>query len=144
MSDSAMSTLGYAEPGDGPPITSSANTAQDPIRPDARFSRIEEDITLVVPAGCYASVLLKLVGHNNDHRYYAWWAMVGRSGEDEIAIAYNYTGEDTIRVDLPTGVPLSRRELQRQLTGFLHLQGELEGKPPIIVPDDDGLIDDGG
>jgi hypothetical protein len=149
MSDTAMRALSFARLADDTSVASStANNVQGPgrgsVQLEPRFARLEEDTTLDVPAGYYASILLKLVGHDDAYRYYAWWVMAGRNGQDKVAIVYNYTGEDTIRVDLPIGVPLTRAVLQQRLQEFLHGQSELEGKPPKIVPDDEGLIDGTG
>jgi len=94
-----------------------------------RFTRIDRSIKLVVPADCDASLILKQVGHD-DHRYYAWWLLVGRHDRDAMSVSYKHTGEDTLRCDIPNGTPLSPAALLPHLTRFLKSEGTLEGDPP--------------
>jgi hypothetical protein len=98
-----------------------------------KITRLKSDITLVAPKGCHASVLLKLVDRVDGSRYYSWWAMVGRYDMDKIAISYKYTGEDTIRCDLPEGMPLQAAVLQRHLVRYLKSLQDAEGDTPIII-----------
>lgn len=95
--------------------------------------RLTRSIKLVAPPGCHASVLLKLVHRDDGHRYYSWWAVVGRHDMDSIAVMYRYTGEETIRFDLPEGVALSADSLQPHLTRFLADQHEADDDTPIII-----------
>jgi hypothetical protein len=106
-----------------------------PRKPELKpyIERIEGDTDLVAPPGCYASVLLKLVHRDDGHRYYSWWAVAGRHGMDAISVPYKYTGEDTIRFDVPEGMPLSAQSLQRHLDAFLEGQQEAEGDTPVII-----------
>ena len=96
------------------------------------ITRLVSDVELTPPRGYSASVLLKLVSRDDGHRYYAWWAMAGRYDRDTIAISYKYTGEDTIRVDLPEGMPLSAASLQPHLTAYLTSEGIEPPDTPII------------
>jgi len=107
----------------------SAKPAHDPA---PTVTRIDGDVVLVAPTGCYASVVLKLVDRDDNHRYYSWWTVVGRHDMDKITMPYKYTGEDTIRFDLPEGVPLSAKSLQPHLTAFLAAEHTKPGAPPII------------
>ena len=96
-----------------------------------RFSRIERHVKLVAPPDCDASLILKQVGHD-EHRYYAWWLLVGRDDRDAMTVSYKFTGEDTLRCDIPKGVRLSVASLQPYLAKFLKSEGVEEGDPPII------------
>jgi hypothetical protein len=115
-------------------------TTQHPPAPPARpirgakpiVTRIDRDVELIAPPGCYASAVLKLVDRDDDHRYYAWWTVVGRHDMDKVAVAYKFTGEDTIRFDLPEGVALSAKSLQPHLTAFLAGEHTKPGAPPVI------------
>jgi hypothetical protein len=104
--------------------------AKPPLRPT--LTRITGDIDLVAPRGFSASVLLKLVSRDDGHRYYSWWAMVGRHDMDSFAIRYKYRGEDLIRCDLPEGMPLSEASLQPYLTSFLAGEHHQPDGTPVI------------
>ncbi len=96
------------------------------------FSRVEHDLDIVVPRHCRASVLLKLVERDERHRYYAWWLVVGRHDLDEVSVRYRYTGEDTIRFDVPQSAVLSSAWLQPLLAEFLAQDGTMPPHTPII------------
>jgi hypothetical protein len=115
-----------------PPVPAKPPRPAKPRDPVPMVSRIESDVELVAPQGCYASVIVKLVDRDDEHRYYSWWAMVGRNDMDKIAVRYAFTGEDTIRFDLPEGVALSARSLQPHLAAFLAGERNKPGGPPII------------
>src|SRR5262245_50791331 len=83
-----------------PPPPKPPRAAKPPV---PIVSRIEADVELVAPQGCYATVIVKLVDRDDEHRYYSWWTLVGRNDMDKIAVRYEFTGEDTIRFDLPDG-----------------------------------------
>jgi hypothetical protein len=100
-----------------------------------KITRLERNTKLVVPHGYYASVLLKLVNRVEGQRQYSWWLTVGRHDMDSVSVPYRYTGEDTIRFDLPPKFRLSKAALRPHLTRFLRNAGELEGDPPIIIED---------
>jgi hypothetical protein len=107
--------------------------SQVPIDDATRgFSRVEGDLEIVVPLHCRASVLLKLVERDDHHRYYAWWLVVARHDLDEVAVSYRYTGEDTIRYDVPQTAVLSSSGLQPLLAAFLAQDGTMPPHPPII------------
>lgn len=105
-----------------------------PAKPSPRpmLTRIKGDIELVAPRGFCASVLLKLVSRDDGHRYYSWWAMVGRHDMDSFSIRIKYRGEDLIRCDLPEGMPLSEESLQPHLTSFLAGEHTQPPGTPII------------
>jgi hypothetical protein len=96
------------------------------------ITQLIADVELIAPRGCSASVLLKLVTRDDGHRYYAWWAMVGRYDHDALAISYRYTGEDTIRFDVPEGMRLCAESLQPHLTAYLRNAGTEPPDTPII------------
>jgi hypothetical protein len=100
--------------------------------PRPRFARVRGHLKLVVPPDCSVSVILKLVDHDDDNRTYAWWMLVGRYDQDALSASYRFTGEDTIRCDIPDGMLLSVKLLERRLAAFLDDEGLEEGKPPII------------
>jgi hypothetical protein len=100
------------------------------IRPT--LTRVKGDLELVAPRGFHASVLLKLVSRDDGHRYYSWWAMVGRHDMDSFSIKVKYRGEDLIRCDLPEGMPLSEESLQPHLTSFLADEHTQPPGTPII------------
>src|SRR5262249_16504435 len=96
-------------------------------------TRLTGNIKLVAPPGCHASVLLKLVHRDDRRRFYSWWAVAGRHDMDSIAVPYKYTGEETIRIDLPYGMPLSLRSLQPHLKRFIAAQNDADDESPIII-----------
>jgi hypothetical protein len=100
--------------------------------PQPTITRLAGDVELIAPPGCCASVVLKLVGRDDGHRYYSWWAVVGRNGMDKLSVPYKFTGEDTIRMDLPEGVSLSAASLQPFLTAYLAGEGNEPPDTPII------------
>ena len=100
--------------------------------PQPTITRVDGDIELIAPRGYCASVILKLVDRDDGHRYYSWWVMAGRHDMDSASVTYRYTGEDTIRVDLPEGMPLSAESLQPHLDAYLNSEGTEESDPPII------------
>lgn len=100
-----------------------------------RFTRIDRNVKVVVPPDCDASVILKQVAHD-ESRYYAWWLLVGRYDQDSMTVSYKYTGEDTLRCDIPSGSPLSAAALQPHLARFLESEDTQQDKPPIIKGSD--------
>ena len=104
--------------------------AKSVLRPT--LTRITSDVELVAPRGFSASVLLKLVSRDDGHRYYSWWAMVGRHNVDSFTIRYKYHGEDLIRCDLPEGMPLSKESLQPHLVRFLAGEHNEPDGTPIV------------
>lgn len=112
----------------------SARASTGPAKPAPRptLTRITGDFDLVAPRGYCASVLLKLVSRDDGHRYYSWWAMVGRHDVDSFTIRYKYRGEDLIRCDLPEGMALSEESLQPHLVSFLTGEHNEPDGTPII------------
>jgi len=96
------------------------------------ITRITQDLDVVAPHGCRASVLFKLVDHDDGHRYYDWWLVVGRRGAEMMSVKYKADGADTIRVDVPDGMQLSADTLQPHVTAFLKSEGTLPAAPPTI------------
>jgi hypothetical protein len=98
--------------------------------PQATVTRIKADVDLQPPAGCSASVLLRLVGRDDTlrTRTYACWLSVGRFEARSFTAHFKYDGGDILRVDLPVGTWLDVEYLQAALRAFLH--GE-----PTLPPD---------
>lgn len=102
-----------------------------------RFTRLEGNLTLEAPDGYLASAIFKLIGHDGVRRIYALWLLVGRSEHDRVAVPYKFTGEDTIRCDLPSGNLISITALEPHLRKFLETDGFLGGGPPAIANEGD-------
>lgn len=101
--------------------------------PVPRLTRILQDLEVTAPADCDMSVILKLVAHDRDHRRYAWWLVVGRYGHDALkGVTYKFTGEDTIRCDLPAGLGLSASTVEPYLAEFLTKEGYEDDPPPVV------------
>lgn len=126
VTSASRSSAGAAPGAASRPASAPAKAAQ-PL-----LTRVTSDIDLVAPRGFCASVLLKLVSRDDGHRYYSWWAMVGRHDVDSFTIRYKYRGEDLIRCDLPDGMPLSEESLQPHLTSFLAGEHTEPAGTPII------------
>jgi hypothetical protein len=107
------------------------NAIPQEVVPGPRLSRVTSDLELSAPLGFQASVILKQVAHS-DRRFYAWWLLVGRYDQDALVVPYKYTGEDTIRCDLPEGSELSAAALQPYLAEFLKSEGTEEGEPVVV------------
>jgi hypothetical protein len=97
-----------------------------------RFSRITTSLDLIAPQDCHASVILKQVAHAKGH-YYACWLVVGRYDQDAVSVRFKFTGEKTLRCDVPNGTLLSPSVMQPHLVRFLKTEGTLEDGPPIIT-----------
>jgi hypothetical protein len=87
---------------------------------------------LVAPEDCQASLILKLVAHAK-YRYYACWLLVGRFDTEAMSVRYKFTGENTVRCDLPTGAVLSAAALQPHLVKFLKSEGTEPPDTPVII-----------
>ena len=96
------------------------------------ITRITQDLELVAPHGCRASVLLKLVERDEGHRYYEWWLVVGRHDAETMSVKYKADGADTIRVDVPEGMRLSAETLQPHVAAFLAGEGLEPADPPTV------------
>lgn len=96
------------------------------------ISRITRDLELVAPHGCRASVLLKLVERDDEHRQYEWWLVVGRHGAETASVTYKADGADVIRVDVPEGMPLTAEAMQPHVTAFLAKERVQQADTPII------------
>lgn len=97
-----------------------------------RLSRIVKNIDLVPPPDCIASLVLKQVAHDT-YRYYACWLLVGRYDVDALTTKYKYTGENTVRCDIPQDGEVSLLALQPYLVAFLDAEGKEPDGPPVIV-----------
>ena len=96
-----------------------------------RFSRITRSLTLTPPDDCKASVIFKLVAHDN-YRRFSYWLLVGRHDQDALEVRYKFTGESTLRCDVPFGAPLAPDALQPYLEEFLQGEGTEPDGPPIL------------
>jgi hypothetical protein len=79
-----------------------------------------------------ATVVLKEHARDEKHRYYMWWIVVGRNGEDAFSVHYKHNGEDTIRCDIPEGSVMSTVVLQSALRAFWSKQDLEPDGTPII------------
>jgi hypothetical protein len=95
-------------------------------------TRITRDLELVAPHGCRASVLMKLVERDDEHRQYEWWLVVGRHGAETMSVKYKADGADVIRIDVPEGMPLTATDLQPHLAEFLTKERVQQNAPPTI------------
>lgn len=96
------------------------------------ITRVTRDLELVAPHGCRASVLLKLVERDDEHRQYEWWLVVGRHGAETVSVKYKADGADVIRIDVPEGMPLTAVELQPHLAAFLAKERVQQNEPPTV------------
>ena len=101
-----------------------------------RFSRISRSLTVKPPNDCKATVIFKEVAQD-DFRRFAYWLLVGRYDADTIAVRYEYTGESTLRCDVPSGTQFTPDALQPYLVAFLKREGNQPGGPPILDGKDD-------
>jgi hypothetical protein len=120
-----------------PARTARRPTVRKPARPAPaqaapKFTRIRRNVVLVAPPGYVASLILKQVAHDR-YRYYACWLLVGRYDQDALSVRYKFTGEDTLRCDIPYGMVISAAALQPYLVKFLRDEGTESDDPPIIV-----------
>lgn len=97
-----------------------------------RLSRIVKNVDLVPPPDCIASLVLKQVAHDT-YRYYACWLLVGRYDVDALNVKYKYTGENSIRCDIPLDGEVSLAALQPHLEAFLAAEGKEPEGPPVVV-----------
>lgn len=100
--------------------------------PTPIVTRISEDLDVLAPHGCRASVLLKLIDREDGHRYYEWWLVVGRRGAETLTVRYKADGADTIRVDVPDGMKLSAESLQPHVAAFLAKERVEPADPPTV------------
>jgi hypothetical protein len=107
--------------------TPPARAAKSALQP--KLSRLTASVELIPPPGCIATVILKQIDHDEETRYYKWWVMVGRSGDDAFSFHYKHTGEDAIRCDIPEGMALSEDALLPALKAFWSEQSVLPGDP---------------
>lgn len=109
-----------------------ATPAPAPKSLQPTVTRLVGDVELVAPRGCSASVLLKLVSRDDGHRYYVWWAVVGRHDADTFSARYKHNGEDVLRFDIPEGMALSAEALQPHLASYLKRENTEPSDPPVI------------
>jgi hypothetical protein len=114
-----------------PATGKSIRVAADRSRSAPRLSEVTHNLDVIAPRDCDASVILKLVAHDKN-RIYALWLLVGRHEEDAISVPYRFTGEDTIRCDIPHGAAVSAAALLPHLVKFLNSKGWENDGPPII------------
>lgn len=98
---------------------------------EPRFKRVRRSLSVKPPADCRASVIFKFVAHD-EFRHFAYWLLVGRYAQDTIAVRYEYTGESTLRCDVPDGTMFTPDALQPYLEAFLKSEGTEPEGPPIL------------
>jgi hypothetical protein len=113
------------------PAASAAKRRNGKARPAPRFSRVDRSISVTPPDDCKASVIFKQVAHD-DARRFVYWLLVGRYEQDTIAVRYKFTGEKTLRCDVPDGGQLGPEALQPYLVEFLESEGNEPEGPPIL------------
>jgi len=97
-----------------------------------QLSRIVRNVELIAPPGCIASLVLKQVAYDA-YRYYAPWLLVGRYDVDALPVKYKFTGENTIRCDIPEDGEVSLAALQPPLVAFLEAEGKEPDGPPVVI-----------
>ena len=83
------------------------------------------------PDDCKATLLLKEVAHDTSRRF-AYWLLVGRYDHDCMSVRYKFTGESTVRCDIPDSAMLSPVALQPYLAEFIEGEGHEPEGPPVI------------
>jgi hypothetical protein len=96
-----------------------------------RFSRITRNVTITPPDDCKATVIFKHVAHD-EYRRFVYWLLVGRYDQDTFGVRYRFTGESTLRCDIPNGTQLTPDALQPYLVEFLDSEGTEPEGPPIL------------
>jgi len=114
-----------------PAATTATRRKRKVEAPPPRFSRITRNLKLTPPEDCKASVIFKLVAHD-DARRFAYWLLVGRFDQEALEMRYKFTGESTLRCDVPFGAPLTPDALQPYLEDFLDSEGTEPDGPPIL------------
>lgn len=108
-----------------------SSSKRDPSPPVPRFSRITDDVVVTPPDGYRASLILKEVAHDTS-RHFAYWLLVGRHDQESMSVRYRFTGESTLRCDIPDAAMLSAVVLQPHLAEFLDSEGLEPDGPPVI------------
>src|ERR1041384_8795405 len=98
-----------------------------------RLKHVRRSVAVAPPRGYDASVILKQVAHDDKHRYFACWLMVGRYDREALSVPYRYTGETTVRCDIPCGSVISAAALQPHLVKFLKREHTQPDPPPVII-----------
>ena len=84
------------------------------------------------PAAATATRRKRKVAAHDDARRFAYWLLVGRFDQDAVEMRYKFTGESTLRCDVPFGAPLTPDALQPYLEDFLESEGTEPDGPPIL------------
>ena len=105
-----------------------------------KFERVTADIdSLVAPRGFRASVLLRFVGlsKKDGHRHYSMLAMIGQNDTSRVSLCFKFTGEETVRFDLPDKTPLSAASLAPALQQYVKqsISVDQQGLEPPIIDD---------
>lgn len=101
-------------------------------------TRVMQHHRISPPPGCHASVLLKQVAHeqstpgNPGQRIYVCWVIASRHSVKAASVAYEHDGVDTIRIDVPAEIDLSRSYLEQQLRAFYEKDPTLPPETPVI------------
>ena len=109
-----------------------ASNGKSPSKLVPRLSQITKSLDVIAPEDCFASVILKQLDHDRVG-YYAVWLVVGRYEQEALQVHYKFTGEHTVRCDVPNGVSLTISTLQPYLAKFLKGQPTLSDDPPTII-----------
>src|SRR5215831_3955905 len=107
-----------------PRIAAKETRAADdkPVR-GIKVQPVTTDIdAFVAPRGFHASVLLRFVtlSKKDGHRHYSMLVMVGQNDTNKVSACFKFTGEETVRFDLPPGTPLSAASLAPALQQYVN------------------------
>src|SRR5262245_23811261 len=123
-----------------PRIARETRVAEDKTGRGIKFERVTADIaSLVAPRGFRTSVLLRFVGLNkkDGHRHYSMLAMVGQNDTSRVSVCFKFTGEETVRFDLPDKTPVSAASLAPALQQYVkqNIVVDQQGLDPPIIDD---------
>lgn len=113
-----------------------ARVSEDRSTRGIKFQVVTADIdSLVAPRGFRASVLLRFVNKKDGHRHYSILTVVGQNDTNRVTTYFKFTGEETVRFDVPSGVPLCATSLAPALQQYVQQvvpAGQRGNDPPII------------
>jgi hypothetical protein len=115
-----------------------ARPVEDKPAREIKFQRLTADVyPLVAPRGFRATVLLRFVNKKDGHRHYSILAMVGQNDASKVNTAFKFTGEETVRFDVPSGVSVCASSLVPALQQYVrqNIPAEQRGNDPPIIDD---------